>query len=565
MSIHIPSEVVLFLNVCGIPYPDIDVDQVRELSQDVREFATDVRDSFDAATNTLGDMGSAMSGNSYQTILVMWAYRQEKMADLDSAFDVAATALDIAADVIEAIQIAVLIELAALAASFVAGMFTPAGAVTGPMIAAAARWLLKKVAETIMWYILAEVTAKALEPMVEKFDQLLRDSLLPPDFTLPASPGNESKYHLDPEAVDGYVRDLEKHADEMASHGEKLGQKLDRLDFATPGLEVPAADWPYPATDEPLVVPSQPGALPSTLPSWVPDMMRTLPSWLPDMQPPGVDVPAGRASDVGSSTPGHQDADNATGPADAAQPAGEPQQSATASPDASPAASPGTASNPVGTPTSAGTPAQMGTDSSGQARISPIGESPGDSHGAGQGSGRTDTGPVQHDSGTVDGVVPAGAAQPVAATPGQSQPASAQNNSQRPADSTANKPQAGAGRGPAGPGPGTQQSSSAPARATPWSRGGKKPARVVPATERPDVQVTAPSSAETGDRGEAVDKPKSDATGAAQVFAPDTPAPPTALPEDDATGRDAEREVPAEPARVSADPAPAGGRRSGPE
>ncbi|WP_280416459.1 hypothetical protein [Nocardia carnea] len=557
MSIHIPSEIVLFLNVCGIPYPDIDVDQVRELSQDVREFAADVRESFDAATNTLNDMGTAMSGNSYQMILVMWSYRQDKMADLDSAFDVAVSALDIAADVIEAIQIAVLIELAALAASFVASMFTPAGAVTGPMVAAAARWLLKKVAETIMWYVLAEVTAKALEPMLEKFDQLLRDSLLPPDIPLPSSPGSDSKFHLDPDAVTGYAQDLEKHADEIASHGEKLGEKLDRLDFSTPGLEVPAADWPYPATDEPLVVPSQPGTLPGTLPSWVPDMMRTLPSWLPDMQYPGVDTPAGKSSDIDSSTPGHQDAGNGADPTDPAQPTGEPQQSATAPSDAS---TPGAPSNPVGTPTSVGTPTPMGTDSSEQARISSISESPGDSHVAGQGSDRTGTGSAaQNDSGAADGVVPAGAAQAAA---GQSQPASAQSNNQRPADSTANKPQGGAGRGPGGSGPGSQQSSGgAPARATPWSRGGKKPARVAPATERPDVPVTAGPPAETGDRGETVQKPESG--GAAHVFAPDTSTPPAALPEDAATGATAERDVPAEPAPASVDPIRTGSRRSG--
>ncbi|WP_280400933.1 hypothetical protein [Nocardia carnea] len=557
MSIHLPSEVVLFLNVCGIPYPDIDVDQVRELSDDIREFAADVRDSFDAATNTLGDMGSAMSGNSYQTIMVLWAHRQEKMADLDSALDVAATALDIGADVIEAIQIAVLIELAALAASFVASMFTPAGAVTGPMIAAAARWLLKKVAETIMWYLVAEVSAKALEPMVEKLDRLIRDSLLPPDFALPQSPGGPSKYHLDPEAVSRYAQDLAKHADEMASHGQKLGEKLEQLDFSTPGLEVPAADWPYPATDEPLVVPAQPGALPSTLPSWVPEMMRAMPSWMPEMQHPGVETTAEKPSDGGSSAPGQQTTGNTGAPGDTGQRAGESQHSPAASPDAAPAAAPGAASS------SAGAPVPAGIDPSEQARISSNGESTGDSHFADQGSERTES--VQPGRGTGEGVLPAGAAQSAAATPGQSQPASAQNSSQRSADSAASKPQGGAGRGPAGAGPATQQSSTGSTRTTPWSRGGKKPARVAPATERPEVQVTATPPADTGDRGESVQQPRSDVGSAAQVFAPDTPTPPTPPPTDEATTGDAGRDVPAEPAPIPAEPTPATGRRSGAE
>lgn len=562
MSIYIPSEVVLFLNVAGIPYPDVDVDQVRALSRDVQEFADDIRNSFEAATNTLGDMGSAMSGNSYQTILVVWSHRHEKMAELDSALEATAWALDIAADVIEAIQIAVLLELAALAASFVAGMFTPAGAVTGPMIAAAARWLLKKTAETIMWYVAAEVTAKALEPLLEKLDRLIRDSLLPPDFTMPSSPGSNTEYYLDPDAATRYVRDLDSHADEMASYGEKFNEKLARFDFATPGLEVPAADWPYPATDAPLVLPAQPGALPSTLPSWVPEMMRNLPNWLPEVNQPGLETPPGKAADLESSPSGDQHADNATGPAAAPQPATEPKPSATATPDVSATASVASGA----TPTSVGDPSSAGTDSSQPARISPEGESTADRHDVDQGSDRAEAGSAQHAGGAVGGAVPSGAAQSGgASTPGQPQAAApAQNNSQRPADSAANKAQAGAGRGPAGSAPGAAQSSSGPTRATPWSRGGKKAVRVASADERRDEKVTATAPADTGDRGEAVETTRPDANGA-QVFAPEAAEPPTGLQPDEQAASEEKRDITAESAPVPADPVPTGSRRSAPE
>jgi hypothetical protein len=188
---------VFFLNIVGVPYPDVDVDQVRELADSAREFAVDIRATFDAATGTLDDMGSAMSGDSYQAIIAGWAYHYDRLTELDDAFEVAATALDIAADVIEAIQIAVLIELAALAASFIAGMFTPAGPVTGPMIAAAARYIAKEMAKVIMWYLAAEVAAKAIEPLVERFNRFIREALQPPE--IPLTTTGSGKYYLDPD------------------------------------------------------------------------------------------------------------------------------------------------------------------------------------------------------------------------------------------------------------------------------------------------------------------------------------------------------------------------------
>ncbi|MFD4402419.1 hypothetical protein ACFWPH_06595 [Nocardia sp. NPDC058499] len=560
MSIHIPSEVVFFLNLLGIPYPDVDVDQVRELSQDIRDFAADIRDSFDASTNTLEDMGSSLSGNSYQTILVVWSFRQEKMAELDTAFDVAATAIDISADVIEAIQIAVLIELAALAASFVAGMFTPAGAVTSPVIAAAARWLLKEMAKAVMWYVAAEVTMKALQPLVEKFDQLIRDSLLPPDFTLPSN-GPDKTFYIDPPAVSSHIRDLEKQADEMISHGEKFGNRLADLDFSTPGLEVPRADWPYPGADEPLNIPTQPGTLPSVFPSWVPEMMRTLPDWLPEMQKPGIDIPFEKTSDTGSTIPGPPNTGSGTTPATQAPPTAEPHQPNTASPNMPSNVPPTDAS--VATPTSMGASSPTGADIYEPARSTEEGGSASDS-GAGYGADRNETGPMT-DSGNTAGVVPPGTAPTTGSTPGQSQAAAAQNNSQRAADTAANKAQGSGGRAPAGSGPSAQQPAGTRIRSTPWSRAGKKPAPVLPATERPDEKVPAISIGETGDRGEAVPKAQSASDGpgstAPQVFAPNTPEPPARSSTEEETGREAARDIPAESAAKSADTFPVGSRR----
>jgi hypothetical protein len=66
MPIEMPHEVALFLNFCGVPYPDINEDDVRRLGEHVREFAGNVQQTHQSATRAVKDMGSVYSGYSYE-------------------------------------------------------------------------------------------------------------------------------------------------------------------------------------------------------------------------------------------------------------------------------------------------------------------------------------------------------------------------------------------------------------------------------------------------------------------------------------------------------------------
>ncbi|MEU4836885.1 hypothetical protein [Nocardia testacea] len=558
MSIHIPSEVVFFLNAVGVPYPDVDVDQVRELAESTREFATDVRITFNASTGTLDDMGSAMSGDSYQAILVGWSYYYGKMEELDTAFGIAATALDIAADVIEAIQIAVLIELAALAASFIAGMFTPAGPVTGPLIAAAARQIAKQMAEAIMWYLAAEVVAKAVEPLVDKFHQFIREALQPPEIPVSTSGSGPGKYYLDPDEVERYSRLLDSHADDLVSHGEKFGEKLANLDFTTPGLGVEPADWSGPPDMPPPVDTTPVGVSPG-------------PGASPVSQLPTVNGHSGNSPESGTSSPenrrvqGPGDPDTApttNGPGTAASPS-DPTRPATISPAAA-GTGPGSApSSLAGVPPN-GIDSYTEGNAAADSRTVAAGTPGYSADLAGDESGR-------HRAGETAGMVPPGTAQATHSVPGQSSqaaPGAAQGQrpadaaagrgsggggreGQRPADPATGKGQNGPGRAAAGSGSETQRPAARQGSKTPWSRAGGKTARVGSNTKRPDVEAPATAAREPAGHGGAVQAASaaSDAppqTGP-QVFAPDTTTPPPGGPGDTATvdDRETSAELPA--------------------
>ncbi|MGW1740607.1 WXG100-like domain-containing protein [Nocardia sp. NPDC001965] len=558
MSIHIPSEVVFFLQVCGIPYPDVDVDQVRELGQSVSEFAADVRESYEEATAALKDMQSVMSGNSYQTILVVWSFDHGKMSELDTLFNITAKALDIAADVIEAFQIAVLIELAALAASFIANMFTPAGPVTGPLIAAAARQIAKSLAEALMWYIAAEVMMKAIQPLLEKFDHFIRDTLLPPDAVLP-DPGSNQQVHLDPDEALRYIDLLEKRADEMLSHADKFGDKLDGFDFQTPGLDVPPAEWPSPVSVEP---PVDGGQRPPSL-SNIPDLTQHPRSDAPSESASGKDSPASADRGVGSST----NPNGTTAPT--VQSSGSDAGIPTSRPGADGATPSGITSAGTDLPvqgSSSSNVGSSGSENSGANTVGPVGS---------VGSGGYES--TESRVGETGGMMPAATAQPAASASNQSN-ASAPNAQQRPTDAAANRAQSGTGgsgtggsgtggsggsgsggraqggaaRASAGPGTGAQPPAGRPkTAATPWSRAGKKSERVAPTTKPSDEKVPAISASDVDQRGVVAEQSQEKLEGqqaSPQVFAPDTAAPPPESSSEKATEHDGSQDVPAEPA-----------------
>ncbi|NKY30681.1 WXG100-like domain-containing protein [Nocardia gamkensis] len=236
MAIDIPSEVALFLNICGIPYPDINEDDVRALAGHVRTFAEQVQGTHDSATGVIDQMGAFYSGESYQQLVATWATMSSThMRQLESACKLVGQALEVAATVITAVKVAVLAELAALAATYASIMITPPLAPSAPLVAAAARKLCEQMAQYLIGYIVAEVIGKAIEPLEQAIDDMVKGIVY--DATRDAldipSSGKPTPLRIDPDAVQHFAKVLDDHADDIMRHAATFAENVATLDFTT--------------------------------------------------------------------------------------------------------------------------------------------------------------------------------------------------------------------------------------------------------------------------------------------------------------------------------------------
>lgn len=585
MSIQIPSEVVFLLNMLGLPYPDINADQVRELAQHVRDFATDVRETHESATGVVNDMGSVYSGDSYQALLAAWARMSSgNMAQLDAACNVVATALDVAADVIEAVQVAVLAELAALAVTYTAIMFTPAGVAARPLIDAVARRLLSSLQETLVWYIAAEVLGKAIEPLEDKIEQMINGTLYDAaSDALGVTPGSAKQMHIEPDEVLRYAKVLDDHADAMLSHAEKFADKVARLDFTTPGLNLPDGEGPPGVPGSPAALPpggvepperfAQPSPSPDVVSSPSPETQRPLTA-TPSANSPGSDPAAtdGQRGNRGVDQPG------STAPAaDAGRPATAPSAGESPAEPGRAASAPDTHAGRAELDEAGRNPADSGSPASDRAVQSPQ---------------RAESSPLLERPGGIADMAPAATANTASSLSADTAPwargqtpSAIDPNEQHPAATAAGpagptgQAQSGTDRPSARPvANNRQQPSRSQAAQTPWSRAGRAVARVASAAKR-SRKAPAISAGQTGDREQPAETPWSKAGSPrdtdAQVFVPDTAppsvtappavsAPPAVTPSGKTGTSDRDREAPAGPPAkaveppVSADPPPTG-------
>ncbi|WP_330179405.1 hypothetical protein OHB26_23400 [Nocardia sp. NBC_01503] len=354
MAIEIPHEVALFLNYAGVPYPDINEDQVRELATHVRNFAAKVRGTHEAATGAIKDMNGVWSGYSYEQLITVWARMSAThMAELDRACKVVAVALNAAAELIVVTKVAVLAELTAMASTYlaaIAGTFATGGlsAVVAQSLPAMASKLLSVMEQVLIAYLLAEVLGKAIEPLGHVIERMVGGALhnavvdvldLPPPPSSSAAP----PMRIEPDEVMRYADLLDAYADQMLSHAEDFANKVGGLDFTTdsgrnlgdsggePARNPPADEFtaaptgPPPPVSHPVDPPMTTGSLPAqwkSLPAGPPIAATDG----PDRVAPGSDSPSDRVSprrgansaapmaSTGSAANGSGPATNSAGP-----------------------------------------------------------------------------------------------------------------------------------------------------------------------------------------------------------------------------------------------------------
>lgn len=236
MSIELPGPVVDFLSVIGINWPNVDEDKVREFATHVRDFASKVDETHQAATSTIQAMRECYQGGSYEQLAAAWAHMSgSHMQDLQEGAKVVAEALDIAADAIVGLKTAAIAELVVMAATFVADQ--AAAVVTlgiaeaaEAAIIAAGRKVVEFLEQEIIGQIMGQVIGAAvvpLEGLVEKAVQGLTYSAVGA-----LTGGVSEKFMIDPAGLQEHVTALQQHSDTMAEHAATFSSNVSNLSFA---------------------------------------------------------------------------------------------------------------------------------------------------------------------------------------------------------------------------------------------------------------------------------------------------------------------------------------------
>jgi uncharacterized protein YukE len=245
MAIELPGEVVSFLQFIGVNWPNVNEDKVREFAAHVREFAENVDNTHQDSTATIKRLGEAYQGASYDALLAKWAQLSNShMSELVQACHTVATGLDAAADVIVAMKVEAIAELAVLAATFIADQ---AAAVATLGLAEAAEVLVVEAAEKLMdfleqqleQYIIGQVIEAAMDPLVEVVGRAVTglvfqaaESALGVSAGTGGGTGSVGEgFSVHPEQMHAHAELMRGHAETVASHAEAFRTKLAGVSF----------------------------------------------------------------------------------------------------------------------------------------------------------------------------------------------------------------------------------------------------------------------------------------------------------------------------------------------
>ena len=246
MAIELPGELVWVMNLLGLNWPQVNEDKVREFGGHVREFGQNLQSSHDAATQTISQLGDAYQASSYEALIEAWAQRSSShMSELVEACSVTADALEIAADGIIAMKLAVITELGIMAAEFVADQ---AAAVVTLGAAEAAEALLveatKKIVNALIQQAEQELIGALINQAVAPLEQVveralsglvfqrLQAALGAPDPGDMGGAGAGDGFHVQPDEMMRHVTLMHGHAEEVQGHGARFAAVAQGVSFS---------------------------------------------------------------------------------------------------------------------------------------------------------------------------------------------------------------------------------------------------------------------------------------------------------------------------------------------
>jgi uncharacterized protein YukE len=215
---------------------------VRAFAGHVRDFANNVDGTHQAASSTIQQMGSAYSGGSYEQLVQTWArMSNDHMQELVEACHVVATALDVAADAIVAAKVAAVVELAALAASFVADQAAAvvtfgAAEAAEALIVEAGKKLINGLIQQLEMQIIGEVIEAAVGPLEQTVERAVGGLVFKgaeSALGVPAGGGGAvgASFGIMPDELLSHANALQGHADTVAGHAATFASNISTVRF----------------------------------------------------------------------------------------------------------------------------------------------------------------------------------------------------------------------------------------------------------------------------------------------------------------------------------------------
>lgn len=235
MSIMLPHELSIVLNWLGFPWPDIDEDQIREAADHLRGYARDVAVSVgDTDRRLTVDLAEGYTAASYRALAESWAGQTRGHMDtLVEGCGLLAGALDLTADGVEAMKLAVIAQLGVAAAEFVADQ-AAAVATFGlaeaalPVLYAAQNRILNGILGTFEAEVVGHLLSGVVAPLKERIGAAVNALVYG---ELAHAVGVEPGLSVDTDAMRGHAAALHAEADAHADAGRALLGSLSGLSF----------------------------------------------------------------------------------------------------------------------------------------------------------------------------------------------------------------------------------------------------------------------------------------------------------------------------------------------
>jgi hypothetical protein len=174
VSIDLPPELVFAIGLVGLPWPDVEEDQLRTYGDHLRTFAASLSGTHSTAHARIGALSASNSGPSYEALVERWAHiSSAHMHELVDGCHTLAAALDAAAEAVEVAKKAIIATLVVLAAAFVADQaaaIATAGLAEAALPAAieVAKVAVKGALDQLEQMAIAEALQAALGPLEDR-------------------------------------------------------------------------------------------------------------------------------------------------------------------------------------------------------------------------------------------------------------------------------------------------------------------------------------------------------------------------------------------------------------